>query len=211
MNNREVLQKLLKIAHNQQRLINKLVEIKKSASDSGVGFESLQFRKVLDGKGAELDFDNGYQISVVRHSHSHGGTKGLYEMLVRSPVGRDMEEWGDLTERDVTDHMQEVASRPSEGFYPTVNPYDYDSLTIQAASSGFKKFKILDVEYVRAETYKVYADAGRDGPLRIIVYPNWMQVFNNNPNLKFFQSDLSSTQQTQVLKAVKDFQAKSGK
>lgn len=66
-----------------------------------------------------------------------------------------------------------------------------------------KKFKIEGVERIRAGTYKVYVDAGKDGELRIIVYPGGnMSVLSNGP-VAWLQDDISSVHQKQVLLAVK--------
>ena len=48
-------------------------------------FKELRFRDISSthGEGARqayVDFDNGYDVSVVKHKFSHGGDKGLYEI-----------------------------------------------------------------------------------------------------------------------------------
>ena len=42
---------------------------------------------LLDGVGYEYKFDNGYGASVVCHSGSYGGNKGLYEIAVLDSKG----------------------------------------------------------------------------------------------------------------------------
>ena len=32
--------------------------------------------------GGEIEFDNGYGLSVVRHESSYGGTQGLFEVML---------------------------------------------------------------------------------------------------------------------------------
>jgi hypothetical protein len=71
-------------------------------------FKELKFRDISDthGEGAKqamVGFENGYDVSVVKHKFSYGGDKGLYEIGVfdyqRSGAGHDMMcdplGWGD--------------------------------------------------------------------------------------------------------------------
>jgi len=65
-------------------------------------FKELKFRDISDthGEGAKqamVGFENGYDVSVVKHKFSYGGDKGLYEIgvfdaddLMCDPLG-----WGD--------------------------------------------------------------------------------------------------------------------
>jgi len=58
-------------------------------------FEDLEFEKIEDatnliGVKCRMVFENGYGVSVVSHTHSYGGTKGLFEVAV---LGKD----GELT------------------------------------------------------------------------------------------------------------------
>jgi hypothetical protein len=79
--------------------------------------------------------------------------------------------------------------------------YNYD----RGAATRPKKFKIEHVEFVRSDTYKVSVDLGKEGRIRIVVYPgNKMQVLSDGP-LQWLQDDLSSAQQKQIVKAIEDF------
>jgi hypothetical protein len=83
-------------------------------------FEDLEFEQLNDppcmvGKKSRMQFDNGYGVSVISHTHSYGGRNGLYEVAVldsdgnltyETPVTNDV--IGYLTEEDVTDIMKQV-------------------------------------------------------------------------------------------------------
>jgi hypothetical protein len=82
-------------------------------------FEDLPFESMDDtfmvGKKARMHFDNGYGVSVVSHTYSYGGKRGLYEIAVLdsngeltydTPVTNDV--IGYLTEKDVSKVMKEV-------------------------------------------------------------------------------------------------------
>jgi len=83
-------------------------------------FEDLEFERLNDapymvGKKSRMQFDNGFGISVVSHTHSYGGRDGLYEVAVldkdgfltyETPVTSDV--IGYLSEEDVTDVMKKV-------------------------------------------------------------------------------------------------------
>jgi hypothetical protein len=67
------------------------------------------------GKKGRMQFDNGFGVSVVSHTHSYGGRDGLYEVAVldkdglltyETPVTSDV--IGYLSEEDVTDVMKKV-------------------------------------------------------------------------------------------------------
>ena len=58
-------------------------------------FEDLEFKKIegdphKNGVKSQMVFENGYGVSVVSHTYSYGGSKGLFEIAV---LGKD----GDLT------------------------------------------------------------------------------------------------------------------
>ena len=65
-------------------------------------FEELKFRDISSthGEGAKqaiVGFENGYEVSVVKHKFSHGSDKGLYEIGVFNATGSmcDPLDWGD--------------------------------------------------------------------------------------------------------------------
>ena len=79
-------------------------------------FSDLQFTKFLDGVSATVTYGD-YELSVVKHSGSYGGTGGLYEIAVFK--GNDMVEMpgitqegdtvkGWLSEQDVTGIMKKM-------------------------------------------------------------------------------------------------------
>ena len=48
-------------------------------------FSDLKFNDISETHGdnavqAYVELENGYDVSVVKHKHSHGGEKGMYEM-----------------------------------------------------------------------------------------------------------------------------------
>ena len=50
-------------------------------------FKDIQFKELSaeygpDAKEGKLDLSNGYELSIIRHKHSYGGEKGLYEIGV---------------------------------------------------------------------------------------------------------------------------------
>ena len=77
-----------------------------------------------DGIVARLTFSNGYSASDVRGSGTYGAAEGLYELAVMhdgaivydTPVTDDVLGW--LTEGDVTERLNEVASLPVRGSPP---------------------------------------------------------------------------------------------
>lgn len=63
------------------------------------------------------------------------------------------------------------------------------------------KFVVRAVEKVRDDTHKITVDAGRDGELRIYVYPNnTMQILSNGA-VQWLEADLTPKQRAMVLKA----------
>ena len=83
-------------------------------------FEDLEFEKIEDapfqtGVKSRMVFENGYGVSVVSHTHSYGGRKGLFEVAVLgkdgdisydTPVTDDV--IGYLNPEEVTDTMKQV-------------------------------------------------------------------------------------------------------
>jgi hypothetical protein len=78
-------------------------------------FKDLKFIELnspMNGVAARMMFENGYGVSVVRHSFSYGGEAGLYELAVLdvdgeitydTPVTDDV--IGHLTPEGVTEKM----------------------------------------------------------------------------------------------------------
>ena len=62
-------------------------------------FNDLQFVKFLDGVSAIVTYGD-YELSIVKHSSSYGGTGGLYEIAVFK--GNDMVEMPGITEEGDT-------------------------------------------------------------------------------------------------------------
>lgn len=71
--------------------------------------------------GGEIEFDNGYGLSIVRHENSYGGKKGLFEiMLLRNgepyslpPItNEDDTVNGFLTQNAVNDIIEAVKALP---------------------------------------------------------------------------------------------------
>ena len=72
--------------------------------------------------GGEIDFDNGYGLSIVKHKSSYGGTKGLFEiMLTRNgnpyslpPITEDGDTVkGFLTKKEVDSIISDVELLPA--------------------------------------------------------------------------------------------------
>jgi hypothetical protein len=82
-------------------------------------FKDLEFEVLTDefmfGKKARIYFNNGYGASVVSHTMSYGGKKGLYELAVlkddelhyTNPIA-DGDVRGFLTEEDVSDLLIQI-------------------------------------------------------------------------------------------------------
>ena len=81
-------------------------------------FKDVEFK--INPMGSEYgivsrtQFDNGYEVSVVKSPHSYGGAKGLYELAIfkdgdicyDTPITDDV--IGYLRPEDVTDVMERV-------------------------------------------------------------------------------------------------------
>ena len=74
--------------------------------------EFIELNSPMNGVAARMMFENGYGVSVVRHSFSYGGEAGLYELAVLdvdgeitydTPVTDDV--IGHLTPEGVTEKM----------------------------------------------------------------------------------------------------------
>ena len=69
-------------------------------------------------------------------------------------------------------------------------------------------FTVRSVELERPGIYKAYIDHGRDGELRVVVYPNGhMQVFGKD-SIQWLQSDLTQKQQDRIMVAVRKAKSK---
>lgn len=81
-------------------------------------FEDIKFEMMdsfYNGVRSHTKFENGYGISVVRHSYSYGGSSGLYEIAVlgkdgdityNTPITNDV--IGYLTPKEVTEIMIKI-------------------------------------------------------------------------------------------------------
>ena len=81
-------------------------------------FKDIQFK--INPMGSEYgivsrtQFDNGYEVSVVKSPHSYGGDKGLYELAIfkdgdicyDTPITDDV--IGYLRPEDVTDVIEKI-------------------------------------------------------------------------------------------------------
>jgi len=81
-------------------------------------FKDIQFK--INPMGSDFgivsrtQFDNGYEVSVVKSPHSYGGDKGLYELAIfkdgdicyDTPITDDV--IGYLRPEDVTDVMTKI-------------------------------------------------------------------------------------------------------
>lgn len=64
-----------------------------------------------------IDLDNGYLLSIIKHRHSYGGPKGLYEIGVAhkdATFGAIPQGWNDsvmgwLTEKGVEDEINKLS------------------------------------------------------------------------------------------------------
>ena len=80
-------------------------------------FKDLEFKihPQKDGVISRITFDNEYGASVVKHEHSYGGDKGLYELAVLGKDGHITYDTtitndviGYLRPEDVTDVMEKI-------------------------------------------------------------------------------------------------------
>ena len=66
-----------------------------------IKFQDLEFKDISETHGENavqtyLEFENGYDISVVKHQYSHGGKKGMYEIgCFYNNHMVDPADWGD--------------------------------------------------------------------------------------------------------------------
>jgi hypothetical protein len=85
-----------------------------------------------------------------------------------------------------------------------VKPNSRRSSRMNGRRGGRKStFTVRSVERIREGTYKVSVDLGRDGEIRVIVYPEPlpMQVLSDGP-VQWLESDLSSAQKKKIMSAV---------
>ena len=78
-------------------------------------FEDINFMPHYEGVAGKIMFENGYGASVVRHSGSYGGSRGLYELAVLdnngkltydTPITEDV--IGYLSSEKVTDYLIQI-------------------------------------------------------------------------------------------------------
>lgn len=68
-----------------------------------------------DGEYYQVDFENGYGVSIIRHEYSYGGPQGLWEIGIlhqgklcyKSGISEDV--IGYLTEEQVTEYLDQIA------------------------------------------------------------------------------------------------------
>jgi hypothetical protein len=82
-------------------------------------FELLTITRIYDGIQGRHQFSNGYGCSVIRHSGSYGGNRGLFEVAVTdkynrivydTPVTEDV--LGYQTKDDVERIMKQISELP---------------------------------------------------------------------------------------------------
>ncbi len=87
-------------------------------------FKDLKFKTIdsehITGVTTSLHFKNGYGISVISHTYSYGGDRGLYEIAVLDSQGRLTYDTpitddviGYLTEKEVSVIMKEIQELPA--------------------------------------------------------------------------------------------------
>jgi hypothetical protein len=92
--------------------VNKLIELCDLHYKT---FEDLDFQDIWDGVVGKIMFENGYGASVVKHSGSYGGRRGLYELAVLdndgkltydTPITDDV--LGYLSPKEVTNYLIQI-------------------------------------------------------------------------------------------------------
>lgn len=73
--------------------------------DLPVGITPMKSHGLIGGGAWLYRFDNGLGGSVIRHSGSYGGDKGLYELMVTQYTGEDSR-W-DSPSQEILDNLQE--------------------------------------------------------------------------------------------------------
>ena len=84
-------------------------------------FKFFESTPVHGGIQYQHNFDNGYGVSIVRHSFSYGNGAGLWELAVLcngnlcydTPITDDV--LGDLTEKEVDEIVEQVKALPNAG------------------------------------------------------------------------------------------------
>ena len=78
-------------------------------------FKDIIFNSIHDGVFGRIMFENGYGASVVSHSFSYGGKKGLYELAVLDKFGESTYDTtitdnviGHLTPEEVSEKLIEI-------------------------------------------------------------------------------------------------------
>lgn len=70
------------------------------------------------------------------------------------------------------------------------------------------KFKIESVEFVRQGTYKVYINLGKEGSIRVIIYPSGPAAVLSDGPVKGLASDLSDNHMSKIRTAIRKFSLK---
>jgi hypothetical protein len=126
-------------------------------------FQDLKFSELgTEGYGirAEIKFDNGYGVSVIRTKHSYGGAAGLYELAVldqegelcyNTPITSDILGW--LKEDDVTAALQRIEALKMKKYrYIFRAEVIFDAEDETHAEEVFARMELGDVRYLEMKS-----------------------------------------------------------